>query len=135
MEVMDKVATCIEDQACYAEFQIMLEEAPIMLYITRLTGRIRLLLSEKLIYKKRLYFLGMKLATESGIDEEVKLGILILGFFKNDLTRQIIKILGLNSTLTIYAVETSKNFPDHNEFLFELAKKNLGVRHEQTNLS
>jgi len=126
MEVMDKVVACIEDQACCAELQRMLEEATIMLYLVRLTGRIRLLLSEKFLDKDKLYSLGMKLATESGIDEEVKLGILILGFFENDLTRQIIKTLGLHSILTIYAAEASKNFSDHNEFLFEIAENTCG---------
>ncbi|MDD2433381.1 MAG: HIRAN domain-containing protein, partial [Clostridia bacterium] len=104
----------------------VLVRKPIFLYLTKLNSRMKLYLSEKLIDEKQLYSLGIKLATQSMIEEEVKLGMLILGFFENDIVRQIMKTLGSHSELTLYAVEASKNFRNHNEFLFELLQNTCG---------
>ncbi|MGI6588591.1 MAG: HIRAN domain-containing protein [Peptococcia bacterium] len=86
----------------------------------------KLYLAEKLIAEKQLYSLGIKLATQSRIGEEVKLGMLMLGFFENDIVRQIMKTLGSHSELTLYAVEASKNFRNQNAFLFELLQNTRG---------
>lgn len=62
----------------------------------------------------------MKLTSQS-IHEEVKLGMIILVFFENNIARQILKTLGLHSTFTIYALEATKNFICYNQFVHELA--------------
>ena len=87
----------------------------------------KLLISEKLLDKDRLYSFAIRLATESEFEDEVKLGMLVLGFFENDLVRKIIKTLGYHSELTIYAVEASQNFHDYNEFLYNLAQNTCGI--------
>lgn len=103
-----------------------LETAPIYQYISQLTKRIKLLIAEKLLNDDELYAFGMRLATQSVYDEEVKLGILILGFFDNDIARQVITVLGLHSVLTMFAVKASENFVDNNEFLFYLLQNTVG---------
>lgn len=126
MELMEQIVICTKRQRITKKLCQMLEEKPIFLYLTKLNSRMKLYLSEKLIDEKQLYSLGIKLATQSRIEEEVKLGMLMLGFFENDIVRQIMKTLGSHSELTLYAVEASKNFRNHNEFLFELLQNTCG---------
>ena len=126
MGLMEKVAECVEQADTDSELRTILEEKPVFLYLANLTNRIKLLISEKLIDKDRLYSFAIRLATESEFEDEVKLGMLVLGFFENDLVRKIIKMLGYHSELTIYAVEASKNFHDYNEFLYDLAQNTCG---------
>lgn len=126
MELMEQIVICTKRQSPTKKLRQMLVEKPIFLYLIKLNSRIKLYLSEKLIDEKQLYSLGIKLATQSTMGEEVKLGMLLLGFFENDIVRQIMKTLGFHSELTLYAVEASKNFKNHNEFLFELLQNTCG---------
>lgn len=127
MELVDQMAIALDDSAGLQELRSMLHQRPIFLYLTVLNLRIKLYLSENRLDKDKLYSLGMRLATESDQEQEVKLGMLILGFFDNDLVRKILKILGLHSSLTLYALEASKNFVhNQNQFAFELAQHTSG---------
>lgn len=124
--LIDQVEKCVETQEVSNELKKIMESRPIFLYLDKLILRIKLCLSEKVIDKKLLYEFGIKLATNSENEEEVKLGMIILGFYENDITTQILKVLGLHSSLTIYALEASKNHINSNEFAFELAKNTSG---------
>lgn len=126
MDLMEFVSNCIGGANAYPKLRSMLEERPLFLYLSKLNSRIRLLIAEKLINETALYSFGLRLATESSFMEEVKLGMLLLGFFENDVTRKIMKKLGFHSSLTIYAVEASKNYNDQNDFLFELLQNTRG---------
>ena len=55
---------------------------PLYAYLMRLNKRLKLHLSEGVFRSRGLYSLGIKLATESRFVNEVKLGILLLGFLK-----------------------------------------------------
>lgn len=126
MEIAELIIACLEEQSSMEELKSMLEEKPIFLYLTKLNSRLKLLISENLINVNELYSFGLKLATQSESEDEVKLGMIILGYFGNDLVRQILKTLGLHSSLTLYALEASKNFENSNQFVFELAKNTCG---------
>lgn len=126
LELMEEIVICVKRQRLTRKFRQILREKPLYLYLVKLNMRLGLYLTEKIIKEKQLYSWGMKLATQSAIAEEVKLGMLILGYFENDLVRQIVKTLGLHSEFTLYAVEASKNFHNQNEFLFELVQNTVG---------
>ncbi|MEQ8156706.1 MAG: HIRAN domain-containing protein [Clostridiaceae bacterium] len=129
IELMKALGECAEnpmEEETAGKLETALKKTPVYTCFACLAARIRLCISENLIDKRKLYSLGMELATKSCFEEEVKLGILILGFFENDLTRQIIKTLGYHSSMTIYAVEASKNFHQHNEFIFDLVQNTAG---------
>ncbi|HHT87397.1 MAG TPA: hypothetical protein GX002_00055 [Clostridiales bacterium] len=120
MELMQEVIKVMYEPDAFSRITEYLDQKPIFLYMEKLSSRIKLMLGEKLLDKEKLYNIAIRLATESEYEEEVKLGILLLGFFENDITRRIIKKLGLHSTFTIYAVEASQNFENPNEFQFTL---------------
>ncbi len=126
IEIMDHVAACLDDPAACDALTALLEEKPVMLCMAALSSRIKLLLSEGLLDRDKLYTFGLRLATGSSHDENVKLGILILGFFDNDTVRKIIRTLGYHSVFTIYAIEAADNFTDCNEFVFHIARHTNG---------
>lgn len=101
-------------------------EYNLVFFVKNLWERINIYLNEELINKDKLYALGHNLATQSTFEEDVKLGIIILGFFKNDLSQKIIRTLGLHSSLTAYAIEATKNHSDYNKFLFDLLNNTIG---------
>lgn len=126
VDLMDQIVRCIENQSSMEELRDMLREQPIIFYLTNINKRIKLYISERLVDKRTLYSFGIKLATQGHSEEEVKLGMLILGAFENDLVRQILRTLGLHSTFTVYALEASSNFKNQNQFVYELAKGTCG---------
>lgn len=126
IEIMDHVAACLDDPAACDALTALLEEKPVMLCMAALSSRIKLLLSEGLLDRDKLYTFGLRLATGSSHEENVKLGILILGFFDNDTVRKIIRTLGYHSVFTIYAIEAADNFLDCNEFVFHIARHTNG---------
>ncbi len=124
LEVMELAAAHLTDGS--DELGQYLLRYPLCRYIFWLAARIRLLMSEKLIDEPQLYEFGLMFATQRENEEEVKLGILILGFYENDITRRIITVLGLHSTLTIAAVQAAEQFTGCNEFLFYLLQNTCG---------
>ena len=124
LEVMELAAAHLTDSS--DELGQYLVRYPLCRYIVWLAARIRLLIAEKLIDDTQLYEFGLMLATQRINEEEVKLGILILGFYENDITRRIITVLGLHSALTIAAVQAAEQFTGCNEFLFYLLQNTCG---------
>lgn len=102
------------------------------LYKTRLYSymdifmpRVKSYLDAEEIDSDALYSLGLNFAMESHDYELVSLGILILGFFENDFSSKILKVLGYHSIFTSYTIEAYKYFEDTNELIFDLAKNTL----------
>ncbi len=126
MELMEHILICIEKNNATKELAQILYKKPIFLYLEALSKRIDLYLAEELVDEKQLYSFGIKLATQSKLTEQVKLGMIILGFFENDFVRQILKTLGFHSAFTLYALEASKNFVRQNQFVYELAQNTCG---------
>ena len=126
LELVEYVADCVYEQIDIEELGFLLQERPVLWYLDNFNSRMKLYISEGLIDAKKLYILGMELATQSGDEELVKLGMLILGYFENDVTRQILKTLGLHSDFTLYALEAARNFTNYNQFIYELAQNTLG---------
>lgn len=125
-ELAELIITCLASQSPSENLLQCLHENPLHLYLSDVSRRLKLLLGEGLIEAEQLYALGIQLATASDIDAAVKLGMLILGLFENDVTARILRTLGLHSALTLYAVEASRNFRNQNQFVFDLAKNTLG---------
>lgn len=126
LELVDYVADCIDEQIDIEELGFLLQERPVLWYMGNFNSRMKTYISEGLIDAKKLYILGMELATQSEEEELVKLGMLFLGYFENDVTRQILKTLGLHSAFTLYALEAARNFTNYNKFIYELAQNTLG---------
>lgn len=104
------------------EVDYFLEQCPIYYYYDFFLKKLKIKFLEGVINKERLYTLGIHLATESSEINKVKLGILILSLYENDITRQIIKTLGYHSEFTLYALEASKDFVKCNTLVYEFFK-------------
>ena len=104
-----------------------LEHYPICSYFLELRERVRITLEAESGARERLYHLGMRLARSGTDPEQVKLGIILLGFFPYDTTKQIMRTLGYHSEYTLYVLESIQYvFPLQNNFIFELAKQTVG---------
>lgn len=125
-QLVELLLDCLVDNCVTEKLSEFLKENPSHKYIEYLNRYLQLYLSESFFGKKSLYEFGIQLTTQSDNIEEVKLGMLILGVFENDISKQILKTLGLHSEFTLYALEASKNFRRHNTFVFELAQNTLG---------
>ncbi len=126
LDLVDLVIPCLPAQSPSKVLLKRLKQWPLFLYISDLNRRFKLLLSEGLVDAQQLYAFGMKLATESEIDTAVKLGMIILSHFENDVTARVLRTLGLHSSLTLYAIEASRNFRKRNQFVYDLAKNTCG---------
>ena len=104
-----------------------LEHYPICSYFIELRERVRITLEAETSSRERLFHLGMRLARSGTDPEQVKLGIILLGFFPYDTTKQIMRVLGYHSEYTLYVLESIQYvFPMQNNFIFELAKHTVG---------
>ncbi len=125
-DLINQIEDCFKEDCLTENFSVFLEANPIYLYLTALNRRLKLCLSEGLIDARSTYQFGISLAAQSKKVEEVKLGMLLLGFFENDFSKQILKTLGLHSEFTLYALEAAKNFKKSNKFIFDLVQNTLG---------
>jgi len=104
-----------------------LERHPLCTFFIEFRERMRISMETEPFSKERLYQVGMRLARDSKRLEEVKLGIMILGFFPYDTSRQVLRILGYHSDFTMFVLESVQYvFPQQNQFIFELAKHTVG---------
>lgn len=126
IELIKIIESSINDLENREYLQNFLKANPLVIYASILNKRLRLMISERLINKEKLYSFGINLATKSENEQEVQLGIILISFNENDLTKKIVKTLGLHSSFTFYAVEAAENFSDYNQFLYELLKHTCG---------
>lgn len=121
-ELVDLVIPCLQNCVPSEELLQMLNKRPLFLYLSDLNRRLKLLLDEGIIVPGQLYAFGMQLATNSNVVGAVKLGMIILGYFENDVSTRILRTLGLHNGLTLYAIEASRNFRKRNQFTFDLVR-------------
>lgn len=124
--LMDIVTTFIRLPGREAELRGFLEENPLYTYFPEVAERMRLLIFKDLVDGTEFYFRGLRLATESDFEEEVKLGILVLGLFDHDVGIKVIRTLALHSSFTIYAMEAVRDSRDGNELFFEWLQRTSG---------
>lgn len=117
IELIKIIESCIDDSKNLENLRKFLNENPFIIYVSILNKRLKLMISEGLLDKEKLYSFGMSLATKSVYKQEVQLGIILISFNENDLTKKIVKTLGLHSSFTFYAIEAAENFTDYNQFL------------------
>lgn len=124
--LMDIVTTFIRLPGREAELRGFLEINPLYTYFPQVAERMRLCVFKDLVDGTEFYFRGLRLATESDFEEEVKLGILILGLFDHDVGVKVIRTLALHSSFTIYAMEAVRDSHDGNELFFEWLQRTTG---------
>lgn len=110
-----------------ADLMKFLAEHPLRLFFIEFRERLRVLIEHQTYDQTALHRFGMDLVRNSEHPEEVKMGIIILGFFPHDLTQQIFKILGYHSDFTIYVAESLRHSHyEQNQFIFDLAQHTDG---------
>ena len=125
--LLEKVVQKKGDFKNGSEITRFLTENPLRLFFIELRERLRVLIEHQTFNEKELHTFAMDLVRKSLHIEEVKLGIIILGFFPNDLTQQIFKTLGYHSDFTIYVAESLRHsYFLQNEFIFDLAQHTVG---------
>lgn len=120
----------LENEEEYVEDPILLnflQKKPMRLFFLEMHERLRVLLEHGMLDEKKLYTFAMELVKHSRHTEEVKLGLVILGFYPHDLTQQVMKIFGYHSEYTIYVIESMRH-PSYkqNPFIFDLAQHTEG---------
>jgi hypothetical protein len=103
-----------------------LAETSLYFYLDQALSRLRDGIRADSLDPVQLYAWGMQLATEDSRPEAVKLGMLILGQYENDVTRSVLRTLGLHSDYTLYAVEATALWSEGHTFLFDLARNTVG---------
>ncbi len=125
-QIIKEMLTRQTDTA-YNKIQPFLKQYPMRLFFIELRERLKALLEEELIDSQELNKLGMRLVKTSTSSEEVKLGIMILGLYPNDLTMKVLRTLGFHSDYTVYAAESIRqSATKENQFLFELLQNTDG---------
>lgn len=105
----------------------LLESQPIRLFFIELRERLRMLIEVGDFNHLELHKLGMDLVRHSHQADVVKLGIILLGLYPDDITLKIFKVLGYHSEFTIYVSESiSHEYFHQNELLFDLVKHTTG---------
>lgn len=121
----DELIECVKNNIITDKMISILDSTPLYMYFKVANDRIGLIISEKIIDPYILYTIAMNMVTESHNVQIVKLGILILGYFQNDIVVKLFKSLGLHSEFTLYVVEALKNV-GNNKLLFYLLKNTVG---------
>lgn len=104
-----------------------LERHHLCTFFVEFRERMRISMETEPFSKEKLYHVGLRLARGSKHLEEVKLGIMIIGFFPYDTSRQVLRTLGYHSDFTMFVLESVQYaFPQQNQFIFELAKNTVG---------
>ncbi len=126
LEMMELIQAGCNGAFVKEEMMEHLNQVPLYAYYTRLNNRIKLYANEHLVDAKRLYSFGMALTTESETVEMIKVGILIIGHYENDIARHALLKLGHYGAFTLYVLEVSKGMKQFNSFTFQLAKRTGG---------
>lgn len=122
-EVLEQAMVTGEQEGISA----FLKEHPIRMFFIELRERLLVLIETGAFTQIALHDIGMILTRDGHQTEMVKLGIILLGFYPNDLTMKIFKVLGYHSEFTIYVSESIHHAHFHqNEILFDLVQHTSG---------
>lgn len=123
--LLDLIQLTIDDPDYYNSLLDFLYKTRLYSYMDVFMPRVRNYIESDEIDSESLYNLGLNFAMESHDYELVSLGILILGFFENDFSSKILKVLGYHSIFTSYVIEAYRYFRNTNDLVFDLAKNTL----------
>lgn len=120
----------LEGEEEYVEDPVLLDflkKKPMRLFFLELQERLRVLLEHGVMDEKKLHTFAVDIVKNSRYPEEVKLGLVLLGFYPNDLTQQVMKTFGYHSEYSIYVIESMRH-PSfkQNPFIFDLAQNTEG---------
>lgn len=122
----EKILQVIQKPESAEDLSARLNQIPLYSYFVKLRSRLKLLLQEDPIMKDKFYRLGFFLTDQREKTEEVKLGILLLGFYDNEKVKRLFCKLGSLGEYTLYVLEAAKDFAGFNSFVFELVKHTVG---------
>lgn len=126
LDLVEHVLPCLATASVSPALSAYLHEFPLIGYYAALQARIGLLLQEELVPSDLLYAFGLRLVTGATDAEAVKLGMLLLASFTNDMTEQLLRALGLHSEFTFFALFAARRLPAPNRFAFYLARNTCG---------
>lgn len=104
----------------------LLETEKLYKYVDYFMTYLHIYIDDEIIEEDKVYELAIDLATKSDHPEEVKLGILLLGLYEDDVAVSIIRVLALHSNFTLYAIEACVYYENYNSFLYDLVKNTVG---------
>lgn len=124
--LLDELLLCVPKQILSDRLKRLLYDPPVFTYASAFIFRMRTLLDSGAFPKEQLYQYGLMLAKDRSLNEEVKLGIYILGLFKNDITTSVLRTLGLHSEFTLPTLTAMHNWPESNDIAFDFARNTTG---------
>lgn len=116
------VSICLNDMKPSDELDLQLRVTPLYTYLTTLLRRLKLLVSEEIWVREKVYRFALKLLADPENAERIKLGILMLGTCEEERVIDPFQKLGKIPSYTLYVLEASRNFSHAQAFVWELAK-------------
>ncbi len=124
-KLIDLIMLYILDSQREEEIRDFLYRNPLYTFMDVFQNKFRSYMNFEDFDRKSVYNMGLSLAMNSIDYELTALGILILGFYNNDFSKKVIRVLGLHSMFTSYAIEAYRNFPNCNDLIFDLVKNTV----------
>ncbi|HML67450.1 MAG TPA: HIRAN domain-containing protein [Clostridia bacterium] len=122
----DELLLCVQAKIISEKLRSLIAFPPMFMYSEKFSLRTKILLEESKFQPDELFQFGMMLATDRQAIGEVKLGIYILGLFKNDISAAVIRTLGLHSEFTFASLEAMYSWPKYNDIVFDFAQNTTG---------
>lgn len=122
----DLLPVAVAQQAVSPDLSNALCAMPQFTYAKALLRRLKSYSDEGLIAREPLYRFALMLTRECSNTIEVKLGIYILSLYPNDITKSILRTLGLHSEFTMPVILAVEDWPNANRFIFDLAQSTAG---------
>lgn len=113
-----------------------LEDYPMIQYYFTLLRELNVLIREAILLPKEMAEIGYRLIEQGEDNNEIKVGITLLGLSQIEEYREVLETIALHSEFTFYVIMSMKNWDYYNSFIFNLAKKtkNIGKLHCMQNL-
>lgn len=122
----DALVEAVAKQEVTDGLQRVLDACPTFTYAEELLRRLRNYADEGMFDRDGLYRFALMLSRERELLREVKLGIHILSLFPNDITKSVLRTLGLHSEFTMPVILSIKHWPQANRLLCDLAQNTTG---------
>ncbi|BDR72264.1 restriction endonuclease [Clostridium tetani] len=117
------ISNYLNDEAQYNDLIEYIHEFPIIVYYFEFCRILEMQIKESLLSRKKVIEVGKKFVTESNDNEQIKLGITLLGLSADIQTKTILETIALHNEFTFYVVVSMKHWNYYNSFVFELAQK------------
>lgn len=126
LRTIKKIKEHIDNDGSDINLYLYLKEHPFAMYIEMFNDFLRAHIVEGYFEIDTIYNFGVRLATQSGFESLVKLGIIIMGNFENDYTKKVMMTLGYHSEFTMYVLTATERFSSYPEIVKEFLKNTDG---------